>query len=330
MAGVGTLSLRAMTVYRRLVSGPLMETMDNAKHDPVMLTEVLDALRLKPGGVAVDGTLGLAGHSLRFAQAVAPGGVLVGFDWDTSMLEIGEARLAEVDSVEIHLFNAPFGEIEARLEELELKANGVLLDLGLNSAQIDDPNRGISFLNNGPLDMRMSRDRGEPATALLNRMTPAQIERGLKDYGDERWANAIARKIVERRKDQPLRTTQDLVDCVLAAVPVRARDPRIHPATRTFQAVRIMTTGELDGLGEAISGAASALAPAGRLAVLSYHSGEDRIVKNAFRDLAETSDFRELFKKPIGPSEDEIRRNPRARSAKLRVLERNHITEDPS
>jgi 16S rRNA (cytosine1402-N4)-methyltransferase len=167
--------------------------------------------------------------------------------------------------------------------------------------------------------MRMDRSKGDTAAALLNRLAPAQIEKILFEFGDERWARAIAKQIVERRKAEPLRTTQDLVDCVLAAVPAGARDKRIHPATRTFQAVRIAVNRELEGLHEAMIHAAHALAANGTLAVLSYHSGEDRVVKHAFRELA-AEGFLELAKKPLQPSEDEVRANPRSRSAKLRVL----------
>lgn len=323
MANVSVLSLRTMTVYRRLVVGPLAEEMENPKHDPAMLNEVLEVLNLRPGDVVVDGTVGLAGHSLEFARLIAPMGHIVGFDWDASMLDIAKARLGEISDVKVTLVNRDFRTMSEEMEELGVTANGILLDLGLNSAQIDDPTRGISFLQDGPLDMRMDRTSGEPAAALLNRLTPAQIERGLRDFGDERWANAIARKIVERRKTQPLRTTADLVECVLAAVPIRARDKRIHPATRTFQAVRVMTTGELDELEGAIVACAECLAPNGTLVVLSYHSGEDRAAKNAFRELAETGEFKEIYKKPIGPTEEEVRRNARSRSAKLRALRKN-------
>jgi 16S rRNA (cytosine1402-N4)-methyltransferase len=196
------------------------------------------------------------------------------------------------------------------------------MDLGLNSAQIDDPSRGIAFSTEGPLDMRMDRTRGEPAAALLNRLSPMEIEKILFDNADERWAKAIAKKIVERRKETPLRTTTDLVDSVLAAVPARARDKRIHPATRTFQAVRIAVNSELEGIDEALVDAANCLADGGTLAVLSYHSGEDRQAKRAFKELAATNEFEDLYRKPRQPSAEEIARNPRSRSAKLRALRR--------
>ncbi|AIE88162.1 16S rRNA (cytosine(1402)-N(4))-methyltransferase RsmH [Fimbriimonas ginsengisoli] len=298
-------------------------------HDPVMLSEILEVLSLEPGQVVVDGTLGLAGHSLRFLDFIAPGGTLVGFDWDQSMLSEADTRLREKagkadrenPGTRIELIHSDFREIGPVLDKLGLRPNGILLDLGLNSAQIEDPERGIAFKTEGPLDMRMDRSAGEPASALLNRLSPVEIERILFELGDERWAKAIAKKIVERRRESPLRTTTDLVEAVLAAVPPGARDKRIHPATRTFQAVRIAVNRELDGLDEALRDAAERLAPGGTLAVLSYHSGEDRIVKTAFRQLAE-EDFEDVYRKPRQPAAEEISRNPRSRSAKLRAIRR--------
>jgi 16S rRNA (cytosine1402-N4)-methyltransferase len=292
------------------------------KHDPVMVDEILAVLSLQPGDVVMDGTVGLAGHSLRFAQAVAPGGTVLGFDWDIDMLAHAKARLAEVQGVRVELVNEDFRNVSEVVSRLGLRLNGCLLDLGLNSAQVDDPERGISFLKEGPLEMRMDRSRGEPASALLNRLGPVEIERILFEYGDERWARMIAKRIVERRRENPLRTTTDLVDAVLAAIPPKARDKRIHPATRTFQAVRIAVNGELDGLAEGIQDVADALAPGGVLATLSYHSGEDRIVKNVFRELASTDEFEDAIRKPVQAKPSEVANNPRSRSAKLRAIRR--------
>jgi 16S rRNA (cytosine1402-N4)-methyltransferase len=290
------------------------------KHDPVMLREILEVLDPKPGHTIVDGTLGLAGHSLRFAEAIRPDGTLVGMDWDEAMLAEARRRLGDDLGISLHLVRDDFRNMKAALDERGLRPNGILLDLGLNSAQVDDPQRGISFREEGPLDMRMDRTKGEPASALLNRLSPTEIETILWELGDERWAKAIAKKIVERRKTHPLRTTNDLVEAVLAAVPVGARDKRINPATRTFQAVRIAVNGELEGLAEALQDAARSLAPEGALAVLSYHSGEDRIVKQTFRELVAEEEFSDLFKKPVQPGAEEVTRNPRSRSAKLRAL----------
>ncbi len=288
-------------------------------HIPVMMDEVLEVLPLKPGSVAVDGTLGLGGHAWAMIERIRPGGTFLGLDWDAEMLQIAARRIGSPEGVRVDLRNEDFRNAKDVLQQLGLRADGILLDLGLNTAQVLDPQRGFSFIEPGPLDMRMDRAKGEPAAALLNRMSLGEIESMLKDFGDERWALAIAKKILEKRKVAPLRTTQDLVECVLEAIPPKARDKRIHPATRTFQAVRIHVNRELDGLDRALRDAAECLAPGGVLAVLSYHSGEDRIVKHTFRELAE-GDFEEVSRKPMTPSEDEVRRNPRSRSAKLRAL----------
>src|SRR5579862_6340901 len=225
-------------------------------HRPVMVEEVLRDLDLKPGSVVVDGTLGLGGHSSRFLEAISPKGILVALDWDAAMLEEAEKRLRENYGTRVELVHSDFRRIPQVLTDLGLRANAIFLDLGLNSAQIDDPSRGIGFKEEGPLDMRMDRSSGEPASALLNRLAPQQIEKILWDLGDERWAKVIARQIVERRKAKPLTTITDLVEAVLAAVPPGARDKRIHPATRTFQAVRIAVNRELEGLAEAVAQAA--------------------------------------------------------------------------
>ena len=320
-AGAGFATMIAGLIGSAFCWGGKADKELEPKHDPVMLREILEILPLDPGGVAVDGTLGLAGHSSEFVKRIAPQGSLVATDWDQAMLDVAKSRLGETDGVRLHLLHDDFRNLGDHLRELGLKANGVLLDLGLNSAQLDDPTRGISFLNEGPLDMRMDRTRGESAAAWLNRATPLEIENALHEYGDERWARAIGRVIVEKRRTQPLRTTKDLIDCVLQAIPPGARDKRIHPATRTFQAVRIEVNREFEGLLDGIRDIASELAPFGVLAILSYHSGEDRIVKRAFRDLAGAG-YEELFRKPALPSEEEIRRNPRSRSAKLRAIKK--------
>ncbi|HMS54942.1 MAG TPA: 16S rRNA (cytosine(1402)-N(4))-methyltransferase RsmH [Fimbriimonadaceae bacterium] len=323
---VSGLSLRRMAMYRRLVCGPLMSEVELPEHLPVMVREILDVLRLRPGDTVVDGTLGLGGHTLEFLKMVTPGGHTFGFDWDKGMLNVAVARIG--NNPVFQPINDDFRTMAIHLAELKGKVRGILLDLGLNSAQVDDPERGFSFRESGALDMRMDRTRGEPASALLNRWTPGQIEEVLQEFGDERWARAIAKQIVERRKASPLRTTQDLVDCVLAAIPPRARDKRIHPATRTFQSIRIATNSELDGLKEALVDAASLLEPEGTLAVLSYHSGEDRIVKNTFRELSGTGEFADVFRKPLEAGDQEVRENPRSRSAKLRALRKIDPKQD--
>lgn len=314
------------TLLSRIARSKLGGIVHEVHHEPVMVNEVLEVLPLRPGAVVVDGTLGLGGHSTRFLERIQPGGTLIGFDWDRQMLDEANERIGTPPSATVHLFHSNWRQIPVELELLGLQADAVLLDLGLNSAQVDDPGRGFSFAASGPLDMRMDRSVGEPASAMLNRMSVTQIADVLKDFGDENWSVAIARQIVERRKKDPLRTTQDLVDCVLAAVPVGARDKRIHPATRSFQAVRIAVNRELDDLESAIGEIAKSLAPEGVLAVLSYHSGEDRAVKRAFRDLS-TQEFEELTRKPRVPSQAETLRNPRSRSAKMRAIKREETLQ---
>jgi 16S rRNA (cytosine1402-N4)-methyltransferase len=288
-----------------------------------MVAEVMDGLALRSGAVVVDGTLGLAGHSLEIAKRISPGGTLVGIDWDEDMLNIARKRLEQVQGVDLALFRSDYRAIHECLRSAKLRgADAILLDLGLNNAQIEDDLRGISFKRPGPLDMRMDRSKGESAASFLNRASVAEIDRVLKEYGDERWSKRIAEVIVDRRKQKSLETTDDLVDCVLAAVPAAMRDRRIHPATRTFQAVRIHVNGELEGLQDAIEGAGLCLNANGRMAVLSYHSGEDRAVKRAFKALAQTGEFTLLVKKPLAPGAQEQRDNPKSRSAKLRLIER--------
>lgn len=295
--------------------------MEQAKHDPVMLREILELLPLKSGGTVVDGTLGLAGHAREMVGKVGPSGRFLGLDWDEQMLALATERLNAPSGVEVQLVHSDYRGLAEKMGELGWEADGILLDLGLNSAQIEDSERGIAFKEDGPLEMRMDRSKGEPASSMLNRMSLDQIEQILWEFGDEKWARAIARKIVERRKEKPLRTTQDLVDCVLAAIPVRARDKRIHPATRTFQAIRIAVNEELEDLDETIAEIGRCLKPEGVLAVLSYHSGEDRAAKHAMRELA-AEGFEELYRKPAQPTAEEIARNPRSRSAKLRAIRR--------
>lgn len=316
-----------IAVFGSLLSVP-RETAKPGEHEPVMLAEVMGFLDPRPGDTVVDGTIGLGGHASVLAERVGPTGTLVGFDWDGAMLERARERLSGTPLKALHLVRDDYRSVPARLADLGVaSADGILLDLGLNSAQIADPGRGLSFLEDGPLDMRMNRHDREPAAALLNRLTAAQIEDALREYGDERWARAIAKQIVERRRSAPLRTTNDLVECVLAAIPPRAREKRIHPATRTFQAIRILTNRELEDLEDAVAAIAQTLAPGGKLVVLAYHSGEDREVKHAFRTLSERG-FQVLTPKPVGPTPEEVFTNPRSRSAKLRAI-RRHTTPTP-
>lgn len=307
--------------------------MSGPNHVPVMLEEALALLQLRPGAVVVDGTLGLAGHSLAFCRRISPSGLLVATDWDKEMLRMARTRLEEVEGVELSLHHADYRELPQVLDRvLAEKGRGsgvdaVFLDLGLNNAQIEDPERGISFSAEGPLDMRMDRSAGRPLSDHLARLSASEIEEVLFELGDERWAKRIAQVIVERRKQKPLLTTTDLVDCILAAVPANMRDKRIHPATRSFMALRIYVNDELEGLEDCLVDAGHLLAEHGVMVVLSYHSGEDRAAKLAVKRLVAEGGYNNLTRKPLVPSQQEVARNPKSRSAKLRAVQRG-VMED--
>ncbi|MGC4045398.1 MAG: 16S rRNA (cytosine(1402)-N(4))-methyltransferase RsmH [Armatimonas sp.] len=302
-------------------------------HIPVMLEECLEGLNLAPGKTIVDGTLGGGGHSASIAEALGAEGTLIGLDQDPDALEAAGARLANAPC-QVHLVRTNFENLESALDSLGLAlVHGILLDLGVSSHQLDTPGRGFALRMQGPLDMRMNPDVGETAAELLNRLSEREIAQILFEYGEERRSRQIAAQIV---KSRPLTTTEDLVDCVRRAMPGGTRPGQIHPATRTFQGIRIAVNDELGVLERAIEAAVRRLASGGRVVVLSYHSLEDRIVKTAFNTLSgkrEGSDFPDLTappepvlsivtKKPVGPSDDEVRRNPRARSARLRVAQK--------
>ena len=287
----------------------------DASHTSVLLAETLELLAVRPGGLWVDGTVGLGGHAAAILRACAPDGRLLGLDRDGETLALARARLQE------------FGG-RARLERADYRAlpellggespDGIVLDLGISSAQLDQAERGFSFQAEGPLDMRMDRSQGDTAADLVNRLPEAELANVIYRYGEERASRRIARAIVREREREPIRTTSRLAEIVGRAAP-RSRRPGLHPATRTFQALRIRVNRELEGLGEALERAALALAPGGRLAVIAFHSLEDRIVKQTFRALA-LRGFRILTRKPLRPGEAETRSNPRSRSARLRGL----------
>jgi len=286
-------------------------------HVPVLLAEALELLAVRPGGLYVDGTVGLGGHAAAVLRASAPDGRLLGLDRDGETLERARARLAEFGG-RVRLEPGDYREIPERLGRE--KADGILLDLGVSSAQLDDAGRGFSFQAEGPLDMRMDRSAGTTAADLVNRMRESELADLIYEYGEEPASRRIARAIVFARERQRIATTTELADVVRRAAP-RRRPGGLHPATRTFQALRIRVNRELEGLGEAFEGAARCLTPGGRLAVIAFHSLEDRAAKEAFRALAARG-FRVLTKKPIRPGEAEVRANPRARSARLRAVER--------
>ncbi len=284
------------------------------EHRPVLLEEALELLAVRPGGRYVDGTLGLGGHAAEVLRRSAPDGRLLATDRDGESLALARQRRAEFGE-RARLIRADFRDIPAFLGDD--KVDGILLDLGISSAQLDDPERGLSFQLEGPLDMRLDRSQGTTAGEVVNRMRERELADLIYRFGEEHASRRIARAIVESR---PIRTTRELAEIVRAAAP-RSRRPGLHPATRTFQALRIHVNRELEGLGDALRALARCLAPGGRLVVIAFQSLEDREVKQAFRDLA-SGDFRLLTRKPIRPGEREVRENPRARSGRLRGLQR--------
>ncbi len=291
------------------------------RHVPVLPAEVLNALAVAPGQVVVDATVGAGGHSRLLAERVGPSGRLIGLDQDGAMLDIARPRVA---GFPVTLVQANFDRLPDVLNELGIeKVDAVLADLGVCSDQLDDPQRGLSFSQPGPLDMRLDPTQGEPASALLRRLNERDLADLIFQYGEERFSRRIARKIVEVRNRSPLQTTEELADLVRSCVP-RPKGQRhpLDPATRTFQALRIAVNDELGALDRLLAALPECVKPGGRAAIISFHSLEDRRVKQTFRD---RPTWEALTRKPIQASEEEVRNNPRARSAKLRTAVRKEM-----
>ena len=301
-------------------------------HVPVLLKEAIDFLAVQRGGSYLDATVGLGGHSWEIAKRLGAPGHLIGFDKDPAALERSRAklqhadsgspvtgdRLSENDRPTVTLMHASFAEVGERIPPASL--DGLLADLGVSSLQLDDPERGFSFQADGPLDMRMNPMSGRTAEQVVNHLDERELADVIYEFGEERRSRRIARALVRSR---PIQTTKQLVDVVSAAArPMNQSDRRIHPATRTFQALRIFVNRELDDLKALLEAAPRVLKPGGRLVVISFHSLEDRIVKDATRDGAKQGVYRLLTKKPVTANEEEIARNPRSRSAKMRAAER--------
>ena len=281
-------------------------------HTPVLVKEVLDALEVVPGGAYIDCTVGEGGHTVAILNA-APDCVVIGLDRDPSALATAQERLADFGD-RVHLVNASYTTLAEQGRFLEDRpVTGVLLDLGLSSLQVEDGERGFSFLRDGPLDMRFGPDEKFTADDVVNHFAERDLVRLLFEFGEEPRARRIARAIVQRR---PIRGTAHLAQVVEGTL---GRRGRIHPATRTFQGIRIEVNQELQALKTALSAAAETLQPGGRLVVISYHSLEDRLVKTTLR---ESTVLRVLTKKPIFPSQEEVAFNPRSRSARMRAAER--------
>ena len=290
-------------------------------HVSVMPAEVLAGLAPAPGQVLVDCTVGGGGHSLLLAPRLLPDGRVIGLDQDSAMLELARPRLA---GLPVTLVRASFERLGGVLAELGIEAvDGILADLGICSDQLDDPARGFSFGKDGPLDMRMNPEEGEPASDLIRRLEERDLADLIYQYGEERFSRRIARRIVETRRRQPIETTTQLAELVRQCVPRPRRQPGrkapIDPATRSFQALRIAVNGELQALDELLAALPRYLKPGGRAVLISFHSLEDRRVKQTFRN---HDVWEEITRKPLTAGEEEARDNPRARSAKLRVARR--------
>jgi 16S rRNA (cytosine1402-N4)-methyltransferase len=287
-------------------------------HEPVLLDEVLAMLAVKPGGLYVDGTLGLGGHAAAILDAGAPDARLLAFDRDAeTMARTREALAAYGDRV--RYFHADFRELPAQIGTE--RADGILLDLGVSSVQLDTAERGFSFQQDGPLDMRMDRSQGETAADVVNEMDEEDLASVIYELGEDRRSRHIARAIVNARSHRRITTTGELAAIVRRASGRPSWKPGIDSATRTFQALRIHVNRELDRLAETMRALADCLAPGGRMAVIAFHSLEDREVKHTFRALAGEG-FELLAKKPVRPTDEESARNPRSRSARLRGLRR--------
>ncbi|MBP5191984.1 MAG: 16S rRNA (cytosine(1402)-N(4))-methyltransferase RsmH [Eubacterium sp.] len=307
------------------------------KHIPIMLNQVLDGLQIKPEGVYVDGTLGGAGHSYEIVKKLSGGGRLVGIDQDGDAIYSAGARLQKykdrVDIVKSNYVNMP-----AVLDNLGIeKVDGILLDLGVSSYQFDNAERGFSYRYDAPLDMRMDRDSDYTAEDIVNDYSEEDLRRIIKEYGEEKFAGRIAAEIVRSRGNKRIKTTFDLNDIITEAIPAAARRHGGHPAKKTYQAIRIELNRELTVLSDSIENMIDRLKPEGRLCIITFHSLEDRIVKNAFKTAenpcicppefpvcvcGRKSKGRVITKKPIEADENEREENPRSTSAKLRIFER--------
>ena len=306
-------------------------------HKPVMLAECIEALDIKPNGIYLDGTMGGGGHSREIAKRLTAGGRLIAVDRDADAHEAARERLREyIDRVTF--IRDDFKNACADLDELGIGGlDGVLLDLGVSSWQLDSAERGFSYMKDAPLDMRMDRSAGESAYEVVNGYTESELVRILREYGEEKLAGRIAARIVREREKAPIRTTLQLAELVSGCYPAATRHKFGNPAKRTFQAIRIEVNGELEGLSEAVTALARRLVPGGRMAVITFHSLEDRIVKNAFRQMSlsctcppdfpvcvcgKVKEVELVNSKPITASAAELRENPRAESAKLRIIRR--------
>lgn len=288
-------------------------------HVPVLLDEVLHWLQPRDSGLYVDATLGLGGHSRAILTASAPGGRVIGFEWDDQAAAMARKNLAAYGD-RIQVVAASYVQLQAELSRLDIDGvDGLLADLGVSSLQLDKGERGFSFQVDAPLDMRMDRSRQVRAATLLAELSEAQLADLLYYYGEERQARRIARYLVQVRQREPIERTLQLAHLVAEAIPKKYHPRRVHVATKTFQALRIAVNGELDNIRALLATAPALLKPGGCMVIITFHSLEDRLVKQAFE---QDDRLQLLLKKPLEPQAEEIRRNPRARSAKMRVAQR--------
>ncbi|SHJ61099.1 16S rRNA (cytosine1402-N4)-methyltransferase [Clostridium cavendishii DSM 21758] len=306
------------------------------KHVSVLLDECIENLNIKPDGIYVDCTLGGAGHSSEIVKRLNEKGRLIGIDQDKDALKAAGERLKEFKNVT--LVHSNFHDIKNVLESLDIgEVDGILMDLGVSSYQLDTGDRGFSYMQDAPLDMRMNREIEFSAYDIVNNYSEEEITRVIKEFGEEKFAKRISKFILNARETKNIETTLELVDIIKAAIPAKARREGPHPAKRTFQAIRIEVNKELDIINKTIIDGVSKLSKGGRMAIITFHSLEDRIVKNSYRDLenpctcpkefpicvcGKTKSVKVLTRKPIEPSKEELEINPRSRSAKLRVLEK--------
>lgn len=304
-------------------------------HKPVLLKQTIDLLNIREDGNYIDCTTGGGGHSIEIARRLVMHGHLLCIDRDIEALDAAKSRLSDINC-NIEFMHSNYSEIE-RIRERMPSADGILMDLGVSSYQLDNPSRGFSYMNDGPLDMRMDASDGCDAFDVVNNYTESDLIRVIRDYGEEKFATRIARRIVSERNSHEIKSTQELSEIIKSAIPAAARREGPHPAKRTFQAIRIEVNNELQGLKASISGLIDLLRPGGRLAIITFHSLEDRIVKNEF-DLrlnpctcpknfpicvcGKVPDVIKVTGKPVTADETELMENPRARSAKLRVIEK--------
>lgn len=294
--------------------------MGSVEHFPVLLEETVNLLSREGEAVYVDATIGLGGHSYELLRR-NPKAYLIGIDKDPNALEVAERRLKEFEG-RFSLYQADYRDIDEVLKAEGVEAvDGILMDLGVSMLQLKTPERGFSFMEEAPLDMRMDPRQRLTAYDVVNRYSERELARIIREFGEERFAPRIARAIVQYRRKKPIETTRELAEIVERAVP-KGFYRRIHPATKTFQAIRIEVNRELEHLKEALLKIPNLLKVGGRVAVISFHSLEDRIVKHTLRHFEKEGLLRVLTKKPITPSEEEIRKNPPSRSAKLRAAER--------